>query len=185
MGGSVEYLIHIRNVILVTHIIAIASLPVGWVGFWGLTQAIGSDRILSLLAFSMASLGVLAALIAAATNGLILPIYLDHLKDLSAAGIESVKPILRYGAAINQAFDYIYTFSFCGAIICWCIGGLFTGCLPKWLAWMGIALSGVIVFVFAFGIAQQDLSGLRWFITGIVIWTVLAGYALARAGNVG
>jgi len=181
MGGSVEYLIHIRNVILVTHIIAIVSLPVGWVGFWGLTGAIGSDRVLSLMAFAMASIGVLAALIAAATNGLILPIYLDHFKDLSAAGIESIRPILRYGTAINQAFDYIYTFSFCGAIICWCTGALSTRSLPKWLAWMGIVLSGVIVFVFAFGVTQQDLSGLRWFITGIVIWTVLAGYVLSRA----
>jgi len=184
MGGSVEYLIHIRNVILVTHIIAIASLPMGWVGFWGLTRAIGSDRILSLLAFAMASIGVFAALIAATTNGLILPIYLDNLKDLSVARIESIKPILHYGAAINHAFDYIYTFSFCGAITCWCISILSTRCLPKWLAWTGIVLSCVILFVFAFGITQQDLSGLRWFITGIVIWTVSAGYALSRFENV-
>ncbi|HVV02868.1 MAG TPA: hypothetical protein VHC96_01545, partial [Puia sp.] len=73
------------------------------------------------------------------------------------------KPILRYGAAINHAFDYIYTFAFCGAITCWCISILFIRCLPKWLAWTGIILSFVILIVFAFGIARQDLSGLRWF----------------------
>lgn len=94
------------------------------------------------------------------------------------------KPILRYGAAINHAFDYIYTFAFCGAITCWCISILFIRCLRKWLAWTGIILSFVILIVFAFGIARQDLFGLRWFITGIVIWTVLAGYILSRSGNV-
>lgn len=184
MGGSVEYLIHIRNAILVTHVIAIASLPMGWVGFWGLTRTIGSDRVLSLLAFAMASIGLLAALIAATTNGLILPIYLDNLKDLSPERIDPIKPVLRYGAAINHAFDHIYTFSFCGAIVCWCVGILVTRCLPVWLAWVGIVLSCAIMVVFAFGITQQDLSGLRWFITGIVGWTVTAGYVLSRDGNV-
>lgn len=62
-----------------------------------MTSAIGSDRtgdgdsLLPLLALAMASIGMFAALIAAATKRLILPTYLDNLKDLSDARIESIK----------------------------------------------------------------------------------------------
>src|SRR6266852_8164517 len=95
-GGSVEYLIRITGVIVITHAIAILSLPFGWIGFWGLTRKTGTDNFWSILAFAMISLGLVAVLFAAATNGLVLPLFLQYYKDATPDTITSLKPILRY-----------------------------------------------------------------------------------------
>src|SRR5215212_3852432 len=72
-GGSIEYLISITNRIVITHSIALLSLPFGWIGFWGLTRRIGTEHFGSMLAFGMISFGLVAVMIAAATNGLVMP----------------------------------------------------------------------------------------------------------------
>ena len=43
-GGSVEHLLTIIPVIVITHAIAILSLPFALAGFWGLTKTIGTDN---------------------------------------------------------------------------------------------------------------------------------------------
>src|SRR4030095_13213999 len=87
-GGSVEHLIRITPLIITTHAIAIFSLPFGLIGFWGLTRRIGTDNFWSMLAFSSICFGLIAAMLAAATNGLVMPMFLDGYKDASAETIE-------------------------------------------------------------------------------------------------
>jgi len=133
-GGSVEHLINITGVIVVTHSIAILSLPFGWIGFLGLARKIGADRFGAMLGMGMITLGLVAVLLAAATNGLVLPIFLQHFKDATPETITAIKPIMQYSSAVNHAFDYIYTGTFCLAILCWSVTILFTRSLPVWLA---------------------------------------------------
>lgn len=179
-GGSVEHLIRISNVIIITHAIAILSLPFGWLGFLGFTRVLGTGRFEVLLAFAMVSLGLVAVMIAAATNGLILPIFLQHYKDASPETITSIKSIFHYGFAINQAFDYIYTFAFSLGILCWSIAILRTKLFNAWLGWLGITISIGAVIVFLSGILIQDLSGFRLFVTAIIIWGALVGWQMLR-----
>lgn len=183
-GGNIEYLIKITGVIVTTHSIAILSLPVGWIGFWGLTRRIGTNHTGSMLAFAMASLGLVAVLLAAAANGLILPIFLQHYKDADPETITAIKPILRYSFAINHAFDYIYTGAFCLAILGWSISILLTGKLSKWIGWLGIAISIAVVVIVVSGIAVNSLQGMRIFVSTIVIWILLAGIALYKQQEV-
>lgn len=179
-GGSVEHLIHISNTIIATHSIALLSLPFGWVGCLGFSRMLGTERFEVLLAFAMISLALISVMIAAATNGLILPIFLQPYKDASPETIASIKPILRYGFAINHAFDYIYTFAFSLAILCWSIAILKTKKFSAWLGWLGLLIAVGAIILFLSGISANDLTGLRIFITGIVIWIVLAGWQMLR-----
>src|ERR1700733_2172051 len=118
-GRSIGHLIDMTMLIIVTHSIAILSLPVGGIGFWGLTVRIGADRFGSILAFGMAVLGLVAALLAGATNGLVMPIFLQQYKGAAPDTIAAIKPLLQYGFAVNHAFDYVYTGAFAVAILCW------------------------------------------------------------------
>ncbi len=174
-GGSIEHLVKISRMIAITHAIAILSLPFGWIGFWGLTQKIGKDHFLSMLAFAFMSLGLMAALLAAATNGLVLPIFLQHHKDATPEIIDSIRPIIQYGFAINHAFDYIYTGAFSLAILCWSIAIVRTKKLAAWIGWSGIAVSSIVAIIFISGMAVNNLLGLRIFVTAIVIWILLVG----------
>lgn len=178
LGGDVAYLIRISGMIVLIHSIAILSLPFGWIGFLGITRVLGTERYLSLLAFAMVSLGIIAAMIAAATNGIILPIFLQHYKDASPEMIASIKPVWRYSFAINSAFDYIYTFAFCLGIFFWSLIIVRTNILAKWLGWLGIiiALGGIIFF--AAGMRVNSLYNFRLFITSIVVWIALVAVQL-------
>jgi hypothetical protein len=179
-GGNVEHLIRITKLIVVTHAIAIFSLPFGWIGFWGLTRRLGVDNFWSMLAFAMISFGLIAVLIAASANGLILPVFLQHYKGATPEAIESMRPVLRYSFAINGAFDYIYTFAFCLAILGWSITILRTGRLPKWLGWSGIVVAIAAAVIFVSGVAVHSLQGFRIFVTAIVIWVLMSGIALYK-----
>jgi hypothetical protein len=181
-GGSVEHLIRIQRLIITTHAIAILSLPFGWIGFWGLTRKLGLDNFWSVLAFAMISFGLVAVLIAASANGLIVPIFLQHYKDATPEAIDSIRPVLRYSFAINGAFDYIYTFAFCLAILGWSITILRTGRLSKWLGWAGILVAIAAAVIFVSGVAVHSLQGFRIFVTAIVVWVLMAGVALFKQG---
>ncbi len=183
-GGNIEYLIRISGMIMITHAIAILSLPFGWIGFWGLTRKIGTDHFWPMLGFAMVSIGMVAVLIAASTNGLALPIYLQHYKDASPATLESIKPILRYGFAVNHAFDYVYTGTFCLAMLCWSVSILSTKKMAAWIGWLGIVLSLGSAGIFIFGVAVNDLQGLRLFVISIVAWILIVGINLARRPRV-
>jgi hypothetical protein len=178
--GNVAYIIQITWIIMAVHAIAILSLPFGWMGFWGLTRKIGTDNGWSVLAFAFISLGLVAVMIAAATNGLIFPIYLQHYKDATPEKLDSLKPILRYGFAINAAFDYIYTFAFAIAIACWSIAILMTKKLNRAIGWMGIFVSIATLIIFISGIAMNSLQGFRIFVTVLVLWILYVGVELVK-----
>jgi hypothetical protein len=179
-GGSAEHLIRITPQIIITHSIALLSLPFGWIGFWGLTRRIGTERFSSLLALAMVSFGLIAVMLAAAINGLVLPLFLQHYHDATPEKLETIKPILRYGFSVNQAFDYIYTFAFCLAITGWSIPALVNNKLPRWLCWLGIIIAVTAASIFIGGMAVNNLQGFRLFVTIIIIWVMLVGWQLVK-----
>jgi hypothetical protein len=179
-GGSVEYLISNSKNIMLVHSIALLSIPFGWIGFWGLTRKIGTDHFGSMLAFVMASVGLLAAMLAATTNGLVLPIFLQHYREATPDGIAAIKPMMRYSAAVNHAFDYMYTVAFCLAILCWSISIIITRKMAVWMGWVGVVISLAVAAFFIGGVAVNNLEGFRLFVTGIVVWILVAGVGMWR-----
>ena len=183
-GGSIQHLSDITTMIVITHSVAILSLPFGWIGFWGLTRKLGTDSFGSVLAFAMISLGLVAVLLAGATNGLVFPIFMQHYKDASPETMTAIDPILRYSLAVNHAFDYVYTVAIGLAVLCWSIEMLVTRKLPVWIGWAGVTLTVFIVALFIFGVGVNSLHGLRLFGTGLVLWLLVVGGALVTARTV-
>jgi hypothetical protein len=179
-GGSIQHLSDIATMIVITHSVAILSLPFGWIGFWGLTLKLGTDKFGSVLAFAMISLGLIAVLLAGATNGLVFPIFMQHYKDASPETMTAIDPVLRYSLAVNHAFDYVYTVAIGLAVLCWSIVILVTRKLPVWIGWLGIAMAVFMAVPLMAGVAVNSVHGLRLFGTGLVVWLLVVGGALAR-----
>jgi hypothetical protein len=177
-GGGVAHLQKIRNTIIITHAIAIFSLPFAFIGFWGLTRMTGTDNFFSAAAFSFVSFGLVAVLIAAAANGLIMPLFLDKYRDAAPDVIASLKPVLSYSFSMNAAFDYIYSAAFCMAILGWSIAIILSKKLPIWIAWLGIVIAVIGAAMFFSGFAITGLQGFRIFVSTIIIWIAAAGFAL-------
>jgi hypothetical protein len=180
-GNNIPGLIRMSTIILIVHSVAILSLPVGWTGFLGLTRRLGTDHFGAVCAFAFMTIGLIAAMMAATFNGLILPLYLQRYAGESDAVFNSLQTVLRYGFTINKAFDYLYTAAFCIAILTWSIAIVQTGKMDRRIGWTGIALSIIMLAIFFGGMADANrLNGLRIFLGGIIIWIILTGITLRR-----
>lgn len=179
-GGSVEHLLKIANVIIISHAMAILAMPVCLVGFFGLTKTIGMERLLSLMALVFVTFGLVAGMLAGAINGLALPIYIMHYREADVATIESIKPILRYGSSLNHAFDYILIGTICLSVVLWSVEIIRTKKLPLWLGYFGIMLALAALVLLVSGFVLVDLRGFRVFVFGLVTWIVCAGVIMYR-----
>ena len=182
-GGSFQRLLDMSSMILVTHSVAILSLPFAAIGFWGLTRKIGAGNFLSLTAFVMSAFALVAVLLAGTANGLILPIFIRQYQNAAPDMIDTLRPILNYNHAINAAFDYIYTGAFCLAMAGWSVAILRTGQLHRWIGGWGILVSLTGLAVAAIGASPASLIGFRLFAAGLVSWTIFVGAALIGRGG--
>ena len=179
-GGDFEYLLKTKRLIILTHVIALLSLPFAYSGFWGLTKKIGTANFFSISSFSFIVFGLIAVMIAATANGLVLPIFIQRYSDASADTISSLKPLLRYNFSVNNAFDYIYTGAFCISMLFNSIAILQTKKLHRWLAYLGIVFSVAAALIVVFA-SPHNLHVFRMFVLSIVVWIFLAGIALMKS----
>ena len=169
-----------RSLIIGTHVLALLSIPISLVGFWGVTRRICTNSIFSLSAFITMSIGLFAAMCAAAISGLAYPMFRDYYLANSTSEID-IDVVLTYSFALNQAMALIYVGAMCVAMLLWSVAILQTIKLPKWLAYFGILLSAGYVILLVFGVNLTDLDGFRLFIFGSVTWVITAGYLLAKS----
>jgi hypothetical protein len=179
-GGDFQHLLAIIPMLLITHSIAILSLPFAGLGFWGLTKRIGFDNLYAVSAFAMSLVALIAALLAGSTNGLVLPLFVHQYKDAAPDVMDKLRPVLAYGHAINTAFDYIYTGAFCLAILFWSVAILMTRRFPRWIARLGILVAVAGVTVELCGVSPASLYGFHLFVATLVTWTIAVGISLAR-----
>jgi len=179
-GGSLEYLRRISTMIIVTHSLAILSIPLTLFGFWGLTKKLSIDSPWSMGAFITMCVGLFAVLLAAAVNGLALPLFISHYQETTPEMTNSLTLLLTYNSALNQAFDYIFIGGACIAISLWSVVIIKNGDFPKRVGYFGLFTCILVVAGFIAGFIFVDLTGFRVFIAGLVVWMVIVGMLLKR-----
>lgn len=177
-GGSVEHLQRMSSLIIVSHSIALGSVPFLLFGYWGLKVRLAADGALATFAFITTCYALLAAMCAAAINGLALPFFLGQHIYANPESIETVRIVLKYNLSLNHAFDLVYICGSCGATIMWSAAIYRTRKLPVWIGYYGFLLSitGILMLVSDFEFLSLD--GFRVFVFGYVSWTTLVGYHL-------
>lgn len=182
-GGSLEHILEIKVIAIVSHSIALLSIPFVGFGFWGISYRLRESNFLSFLSFSMVITGLMAVMIAAALNGLVLPMMAQAYADAAPETMEGLRPLFRYNMMLNHAFDYIFMASWCGGILLWSISILKTRAFPAYLSWLGLLVSLGMIFTWISGFILVDLHGFRIFIFGNLIWFVIAGVLMLRSNS--
>ncbi len=182
VGGDFDHLLRIVTVGIVSHVIAIISLPFVAYGFWGLSDKIGST-FLSKLSFTFMFFGLVAVMFAGAVNGIILMDFVKSYAGSSEETIASLKPIFRLIRSFNHAFDFIFIGAVCISTGMWSISILKTKKLPIWHGWFGIIISAVALTSLMLGFVFVNLHGFRIFIFGWVAWVVAAGLLMTKEGE--
>jgi hypothetical protein len=183
-GGNIDHINKIKTIIMVSHSLAIASLPFITFGFWGLSLTLLTKSKLSMLAFIISCFGLFATMMAAATNGLTLPLFASAVVkndfDLSVAS-----PIIHYGSRINMSMDYVMIAALMASIGIWSVLVIRNVSLPSWIGYYGLALLAAGIMA---GINQYNfiaLIGFRIFVFGVVSWIILMAIKVLMARNKG
>lgn len=180
-GGSIEHIIQIQTPILFTHALAICCLPFMLFGFYGLTHRLLDKHKLSMLAFIVSAFGLIAAMLAALFNGLVLPFFLNGYVDTLEENRTHIEPILKYGFAVNKAFDFVFITALCVSIAIYSLLILRTRMLPKWIGYLGIAIVVLAVTGAITGFVFTNLTGFRVFVFCIATWILSAGVLLIQS----
>jgi hypothetical protein len=183
-GGSFEHLLKVTPIIIISHAIAIAAMPVFYIGFKGLHAVMDREKLLSQLAIAFALFALIAGMMAAAINGLALPVFINRFADADATTVETLKPILKYGMSLNHAFDYILIGMLCISVLLWSIEMVKAKKLSVWLGYFGIVLTLTAVVMLVSGFVFVTLYGFRVFVFGLMAWIVWAGVHLIKSKKV-
>ncbi|MEM7086205.1 MAG: hypothetical protein AAF489_08495 [Bacteroidota bacterium] len=176
-GGSIEHILNIKNTIIVSHAIAILSLPFLTFGFYGMSLTLMTKSRVSLLAFISACFGLFAVMIAATINGLTLPLFLSNY-PANEVNITAISAIRHYGSSINIPMDYIFIVSIALSMAVWSILIIKQSIYSKWIGYYGILLIAVfLVFVFS-TFSFVSLHGFRFLIFGLVSWVITIGVSM-------
>ncbi|MEL6923235.1 MAG: hypothetical protein AAFO94_04240 [Bacteroidota bacterium] len=179
-GGGIEGIIRSATFAMVAHGLAIFSLPFAALGFYGLAQELDQSPLLSRLALSMMLFGLIAAMAAAALNGLAQPMFALRYEGVDEATLAAIRPIFYYNMALNHAFDYVLIAAMFLSTFLWSLAMLRTRVLPVWLGYLGIGLFVAGLIAVVSGFYFLDLHGFRIFIFGWVFWIVATGISLWR-----
>ena len=184
-GGNPDHLRHVASMIIITHSLAILSIPVTLFGFWGLTKRMGPENPLVMVGFITMCTGLFAVMLAAAFNGLALPLFLNSHYTADAEAQKSLGLLLNYNSTLNHAFDYIFIGGVCLAVMLWSIATIGGDIFPKWVAYFGLVTCALVICSLFAGFIFVDLTGFRVFIAGLVVWMVINGVMLRRQTEVG
>ncbi|GGD71083.1 hypothetical protein GCM10011514_38980 [Emticicia aquatilis] len=174
-GGDLEHIVSISNVLIISHSIAVFSVPFVAFGFYGLSENLTTNNRLSYLGFAFIVFALFAAMMAASINGLILPMYASKFSTESGQNLENVKLIISYGSKFNKAMDYIFIWGYSIAMFIWSVIIIQTSKLPRWIGFYGFILLAFVLLGFLLEYNFISVWGFRIYIFGIVSWIVLAG----------
>ncbi|MCH2192711.1 hypothetical protein [Kordia sp.] len=180
LGGSIERIISIYNIITTAHSLAIVSLPIVLFGFYGLSVCLLDTYRFSLLSFIIIAFGLIAAMFAALFNGLVLPYFLHQYSDRLTETMDILKPISNFSFAINLPLDYIFIIACCLSIFIYSMIILAKRIFPRWIGYLGIAIALFAIIGFVTAFVFTSLTGFRIFTFSIAFWILSSGVYLIK-----
>lgn len=178
-GGNIEYLIKTSTVIVASHSIALLSIPLFVTGFWGLSQLWKHNTNIAILSFFIMLTAQLAGMIAAAINGLALPIFIANLKSPDPNN-EVLKLMVRNMLALNHSFDLVFLAGACVSILLWSILIVRLKSLSRGVGYFGILMSVITLGVMSVQTIEINLHTFRIFMSAYMIWTVWVAILLYK-----
>jgi hypothetical protein len=115
---------HVARMLVVVHALALVSIPVVFLGAWGMTRWLdGEDRLAwaGLVLYELASIAVMNA---AVCDGLIAPTLMKKIVAASAETRDVWQTLMNFNFQMNQAFARVYAVGSSLAVVLWSVAVL-------------------------------------------------------------
>ena len=179
-GGDMQHILKISRIAIISHSLGLLSTVFTAFGFYGLASAVMTQSRISFLGLSFAGFALVAVLLAALLNGLVLPMYVMQQSGIAEEKQDTIKLIIQYGVTINAALDYVFIAGYSVAMLIWSAGMLRTEKFPARLGIWGILLVGISMIAALFQLNFISVTGFTVYVIGIVSWIVSAAIILIK-----
>ncbi len=180
VGGNFQHIIQESRNLIFTHSLAVFSVPFLQFGFYGLSKRLADKSKISTFALIIMSFGLVAVMLAALANGVVLPLFLGQFAGNLQQDASTLQVIAHYNFAFNKALDYVFIAACTLTIAMYSAMIVATGSLKKWLGYFGILIIIIAVVGLASGFAFTSLLGFRIFIFSIAGWVFAAAILLFK-----
>lgn len=180
-GGTIEHIINTKSLVMISHSLAISSLPIICFGSLGLSTHLSTSSKLSYLGFISICFGLVAAMIAGTINGITLPMFLEKNYSSIEAETQLIRIICSYGNFINKPMVSIMMATFSFSIFIWSVIILQTRKLSIIVGYWGLMLTIFVVIMNLSSYNFLDLNGFSAYIFGNSSWIIAAGINISKS----
>jgi hypothetical protein len=159
------------------HALAVASLPVLFLGALALSRRLASPDRLAIAALVVYGLALTAVLVAAVVDGFVVPNLALEIMSAAPPASEGWRIALYYNSFLNQAFARVFFVASSISIVLWSASILRTRALASGVAIYGLLVGPAVVIAVVSGL-RLDPHGAGLLILGQSLWFILVGIML-------
>ena len=166
----------------VVHGVAIAALPLIFLGALALSRWLSGAGRLPLAALVVFGFALVAIMAAGVMSGFVGADILSKMVE-GDPKLESRRMLLDYTFRINQGFSAVYTVGACVAIMLWSAAILRTRRLSSALGFYGLGIGVALPAALFAGVLTLDVHGFGLVVLAQALWFIVAGFSLRRADD--
>lgn len=171
---------HAAGLASAVHALAIASMPVAFLGGLSLSRRLASPNRLALAALVVYAFALAAGMSAAAIDGFATIGIARKMVAASGTTAEGWHMLLTFSSMLNQAFAKILAVASAVAILLWSASILKTRLLPASVGILGVLLGPAIALAVLTGNFMLDAHGFGLIVFAQSVWFLVAGALLLR-----
>jgi hypothetical protein len=175
------------RMLVAVHTLALACVPVVFLGAWGLSRRLASHHRLAMTGLVLYTFALLAVMNAAVADGLVTPSLFRQIAASAGSmpAIDGWRMMSRYNFYVNQAYAQVFVAAASVAIVLWSASIWHGRELARGLGIYGCILGLVTLLALFSGNLNLDAHGFGIVIFGQAGWFVIAGALLWRHENQG
>jgi hypothetical protein len=173
----------VARTLVAVHSLALASLPVWFLGALGLSRrGPATDRIAT-AALVLYGFGVAAMMNAVVFDGLVSPAVLRQIAAASPSTSEAWHIVFNYNGSLDQAFGEVFVVASSVAIALWSVSIIRNRTLGRGVALYGCILGPATVIIVFSGMLSHSPHAFSLLIIGQTLWFASVGVLLCRLPN--
>ena len=177
MPGQSQQMAHLA---VVAHALALASLPVLFLGACGLSRRLAAPDRIAFAALVLYAFALLAAANAAVVSGLVAPGLAQKILEGAPPAEDAWRIVFNYNGRLNHAFAAVFVAASSSAIVLWSAAILRGGALARGVGVYGCILGSLTLLAVFSGHLHFDVHGFGMVVLGQAVWFIVVGALLWR-----
>jgi hypothetical protein len=165
---------------VVAHALALASVPVSFLGAMALSRRVATPERLALAALLTYAFASVAVMTAAIVSGFIGPTLVRRILEAEPSTKSGWEIALRYNGLLNQAFARVYVVASSVAVVLWSASILRSGALARGVGIWGCLVGPVIVIALLSGHLTLGVHGFGLVVLAQASWFIAVGALMLR-----